>query len=419
MGNVELPVAAAPTGWPKPLRREAYHGCVGRIVDAIRPHTEADPIAVLFQLLVGFGNLIGRHAHFCIDGSNHYTNLFVVLVGESSRGRKGTSWGHARGVLRAIDEEWNSSHIETGLSSGEGLIKAVCDRSPDNAGVEDKRMLVVEPEFANVLKNADRQGNILSVILRQAWDDGNLQVLTVSKTKATGAHISVVGHITSDELRRYLTATEQANGFANRFLWICVRRSKLLPLGGKLTEDLKRDLQHLSDAAIRARLIDGMEFDLDARDMWIDVYPALSRDRTGLLAAVTSRAEAQALRLACQYALIDGSATVGALHLAAALECWRYCEDSAEFIFGDAVGDSTSDQIIAGLKQCPNGLTRDEIRTRVFARHKPADEVTRSLSTLRSIGRVEAIEERTLGRSATRWRLIEETGDARYARKAR
>jgi len=240
-GNVELSVAAAPTGWPKPLPREAYHGCVGRIVDAIRPHTEADPIAILFQLLVGFGNLIGRHAHFWIDGANHYTNLFVVLVGQSSRGRKGTSWGHARGVLKAIDEEWSGSHIETGLSSGEGLIKSVCDRSSDNAGVDDKRMLVVEPEFANVLKNADRQGNILSVILRQAWDDSNLQVLTVSKTKATGAHISVIGHITSDELRRYLTATEQANGFANRFLWICVRRSKLLPLGGRVTEDLKRD----------------------------------------------------------------------------------------------------------------------------------------------------------------------------------
>jgi len=162
-----------------------------------------------------------------------------------------------------------------------------------------------------------------------------------------------------------------------------------------------------------------MEFDLDARDMWIDVYSALSHDRTGLLAAVTSRAEAQTLRLACQYALIDGSATIGAPHLSAALECWRYCEDSAEFIFANAVGDSTADQIMVGLKQCPKGLTRDEIGTIIFARHKPADEITRSLDTLRRLGRVGAIEEKTRGRSATRWRLIEETGDARYARKAR
>ena len=40
--------------------------------------------------------------------------------------------------------------------------------------------------------------------------------MTKSPAKATDAHISVIGHITTDELRRSLTRTEAANGFANR-----------------------------------------------------------------------------------------------------------------------------------------------------------------------------------------------------------
>ncbi|MGH2364009.1 MAG: hypothetical protein ACRDHX_05075 [Chloroflexota bacterium] len=37
-----------------------------------------------------------------------------------------------------------------------------------------------------------------------------------SPTRATDSHVSVVGHITTDELLRYVNATELANGFLNR-----------------------------------------------------------------------------------------------------------------------------------------------------------------------------------------------------------
>ena len=36
--------------------------------------------------------------------------------------------------------------------------------------------------------------------------------------KATDAHISIVGHITEQELHRALAEVEGFNGFANRFL---------------------------------------------------------------------------------------------------------------------------------------------------------------------------------------------------------
>src|SRR5262249_53961795 len=102
-------------------------------------------------------------------------------------------------------------------------------------GVVDKRLLVVESEFASPLCVMKREGNTLSSLLRLAWETGSLRSMTKnSPARATGAHISVIGHITRTELCRHLDETETANGFGNRILWVCARRSKVLPEGGSL-----------------------------------------------------------------------------------------------------------------------------------------------------------------------------------------
>src|SRR5262249_41159737 len=168
-------------------------------------------------------------------------------------------------------------------------------------GISDKRLLVVEPEFASVLKVASREGNTLSAVIRQAWDSGNLKGMTKNNpTRATDAQISIIGHITKDELRRYLDATETANGVANRFVWLCARQSKMLPEGGQLDtvdfSEINRDLKNAIDFAKKTKQMSRNE---DARALWIDVYPDLADGKPGMLGAVTSRAEAQVMRLAC------------------------------------------------------------------------------------------------------------------------
>jgi hypothetical protein len=86
-------------------------------------------------------------------------------------------------------------------------------------GIEDKRLMVIEPEFASTLRVMARQGNTLSPVIRDTWDRGDLRTLVKhSPAKASGTLISIVGHITVDELRCYLDRTEIGNGFANRFL---------------------------------------------------------------------------------------------------------------------------------------------------------------------------------------------------------
>jgi hypothetical protein len=218
--------------WPQ-LHQDALYGLAGDIVQIIEPHTESDPAALLVQLITIFGNRIGRTPHFLVESDGHYANLFIILVGVSSKGRKGTSYGRVKKLIKDADPTFQSP--PGGLVSGEGLIYHVRDaiyttkknsktkeleEVCEDEGVEDKRLLVYESEFSAVLKVLKREGNTLSEILRQAWDSGDLNTLAKNtKTKATNAHISLIGHITKEELKRELDEVSYANGFGNRILW--------------------------------------------------------------------------------------------------------------------------------------------------------------------------------------------------------
>lgn len=364
--------------WPEPLAPEAFHGLAGEIVHTIEPHSEADPAALLIQLLLAFGSVVGRAPHFVAEADRHGINLFAVLVGETSKARKGSSWGHIKALFSEVDPTWAKDRLTTGLSSGEGLIEAVSD-----SVVTDKRLLVVEPELASTLRVMGREGSTLSPTVRHAWDSGNLSVLTKkSPSKATAAHISIVGHITRDELRRYLDRTEAGNGFANRFLFLCVRRSKPLPEGGNLDPNsLSPLVENVKNAANFARSAARVPFDDEARIIWRAVYEPLSDGKPGLLGSVIGRAEAQVVRLACVYALLDRSAAIRRQHLLGAIALWDYCEASARHVFGDALGDPIADELLAALRNAPNGLTRTEIRDH-FGRNKTGDQIDRGLSIL-------------------------------------
>jgi hypothetical protein len=408
-------------GWPAPLMINAYQGLAGEIVQALEPHSEADPVALLIQTLIAFGNVIGRTAHFVAEADRHFLNLFAVLVGASSKGRKGTSWGQIIRLFEFIAPDW-MLRVQSGLSTGEGLIWAVHDpiekQEPVrekkqitgyqkvivDEGVEDKRLLVFEAEFASTLRVLGREGNTLSALVRQAWDRGDLRVLNKnSPAKATGAHISIIGHVTRNELRRYLDATEAGNGFANRILWPCVRRSKSLPEGGRLYDvNFEPMTKQLREAVAVAQDVGEMRRDEPARALWFDIYNELSEGKPGLLGAVTSRAEAQVMRLACLYALLGCERTIRRQHLEAAIAVWRYCEDSAKFIFGDSLGDPVADEILRSLRQSSEGMTRTALRD-LFGRHRNSREITGALQMLSEQGLVYCTSEETEGRTAERW----------------
>ncbi len=397
--------------YPAALPPEAFRGLLGDFVNLVEPHTEADPAALLIQALAAFGSLIGRSACFVADGAAHHTNLFAVIVAASSKGRKGTAWARVRETFSGIDPSWN---VVSGLSSGEGLIWHVRDATPGSGGrqeadlgISDKRLFVCEPEFARVLKVCGREGATLSAVLREAWDTGSLASLTRnSPTRATDAHISVIGHITAEELRRYLTATEAGNGFGNRFLWVCAKRSKCLPDGGYPNRTRLANLQQdLSEVAGRARTMGALRRADAGRDWWHRAYPHLSAGRPGLLGSMTGRAEAQVMRLACLYAAADGRSAIDVPHLDAAQAVWRYCFASAQFIFGTSLGDRAADDLLAALDETgAAGLTRTEITDKVFGRNRSRTEVNQGLRTLTELGLARGVVERNgTGRPVERW----------------
>ena len=393
--------------WPE-LPEAALRGLVGDFVRSIEPHSEADPVALLVQFLVAFGSVIGRTANR-VEADTHYMNLYVALVGETSRGRKGTSWRHIYRLFSDVDPGWS---VASGLSSGEGLIHRVRDAREETKpirqkgrhtgeyestivdhGIQDKRVLVQEPELARTLRVCNRDTNTLSPIIRAAWDTGDLENLTKNATeKATGAHISIVGHITKDELLRHLDSTELANGFANRFIYTCCQRSKFLPEGGSFSASSNLQ-ERLRVAVDFARQGSEIRKDDETRAAWASVYRELSAGKPGLLGAVTARAEAQTMRLASIYALLDSSFLIRVEHLRAALALWSYSEGSASFIFGDTLGDPVADEILRAVRSAgTDGLTRTEI-SKLFSRNQSSAQLARAINSLISRNLVKLVKD--------------------------
>ena len=175
------------------MGQDALHGVAGDFVELVAPQSEADPAALLVQFLVAAGNSFGRTSYISVEGDQHPANEFAVIVGDTSGGRKGTSWGRVCQPLELADPGWRSRNVAGGLASGEGLIWSVRDpiwkkrtdkktgeivEELEDGGVEDKRLLVQESEFSRVLRGMKREGNILSAVLRELWDTGDARSMS-------------------------------------------------------------------------------------------------------------------------------------------------------------------------------------------------------------------------------------------------
>jgi hypothetical protein len=392
-----------PAGWPAPPAPDVYHELLGEIVARIAPHTEADPIAILTQLLVAFGAAVGRGAWFTVEATRHHPNEFMLLTGDSSKARKGSSWDHVRRLIAQVDPQIER-RILTGLSSGEGLIWAVRDPTAQDPGITDQRLLVIEPEFASVLKAASREISTLSPTLRSGWDGRPLAILTrTAPARASSAHIALIGHITQHELRRHTTQIELANGYLNRVLIIACRRQRLLPDGGHhdplhgagLTELLAATLKHAQTAG-------DVRLDPAARELWHDAYRQLARPVPGVLGQITARAEAHTIRLALLYTLADGKRQIGPPHLQAALALHDYAARSAGWALNGATGQPLAEQIHTALTAHPAGLTRSQISD-TLKHNQPAGQIDHALRALQTTGRATVTQLATGGRPAQLW----------------
>lgn len=368
--------------WPI-LNEKVLYGIAGEFVKLATENSEADPAAVLVTLLTRFGVECGPESYFMVGDGRHYPRIFSAIVGASSKARKGTSCKPVERLfdLNGIFEAKNSAgmvtyttarHTPGPLSSGEGIVHAVRDASVEwdkkkkvhvesDPGIIDKRLYVQDEEFASALSCSKREGNTLSAILRNAWDNGTIDPLTkTTKIKATNAHIGICTHITRDELIKKLDETQAVNGFANRFLWVCARRQKLVPFPKPMPHDRLNFIQkQLMKVIIKAREAKRLRFSEETKDLWEAHYPELTKEHQGFIGSIIHRAEPQVTRLSMLYALLDGSEEIKPVHLEAALALWGYCMASVKFIFADKCADPSANRIIESLADGPK--TKSEL----------------------------------------------------------
>jgi hypothetical protein len=390
--------------WPK-LSQGALQGLAGDVVKLIGPQSESDPAALLIQFLTLFGNYVNRKPYCRVGATKHRANLFSLVVGRTSRSRKGTAFDHILAIFKEASAGWTEHCFVTGLSSGEGLIWSVRDQKQKTITERiDKRVLVYEPEFSRVLRVQRREGNILSTTLREAWDGKTMEILTKNApAKATGAHVSMVGHITQDELRRELSTTDQRNGYANRFLFVCAKRSRKLAHGGNVEEkELTSLAKRVREARESARNIEELKRSKQADKEWEEWYDEVP-DFPGMLGAITDRAEPQVVRLSMIYALLERSKIVRTRHLRAGLAVWSYCEASARYIFRTVVGDKNADRIYEALRRVgTKGMSKTDIRE-LFNRNLDEERTDQALELLRENRLAYCKQEPTAGRPVERW----------------
>lgn len=422
----DVPLARA---WPT-LRPEALPGLAGRVVAAATADSEADPAAVLMTFLAWFGAAVGNGPRISIGEKAHCARLFVAIVGATARARKGTSKAQAGRLMREAQEGDAAGapacpYTSGPLSSGEGLIYAVRDGDDSGAedadpGVTDKRLIVIEEELGAALRAMQRQGNTLSTALRDFWDasgqwDRIAPITKSSRIGATNPHVAIVGHITAAELGDLLASNDLHNGLANRFLWACARRTRQVSRPKPIPDDTAQALAGEIAAALAVgRVRERMTLTPQAWALWDRLYPRLTADRPGAWGAATARAEAQTLRLALLYALLDQAEHIDVAQLKSGAAVWQYCQNSASYVFAEAIEESGDGrQLLDALRAAPNQeLTQTQIGHAVFKKHKSRRELTALLGQLQESGRITSdVRKGDAPRAVTYWRLTAGFGD--------
>jgi hypothetical protein len=411
------------------LNAAALHGLAGDIVRGIGEETEADPAALLATVLVGFGNAAGPQAHALVQSAQHPARLFIAIVGATSDARKGTSFATVKPFLQAMDPDWFEECQLKAFGSGEAVVSHFnppaqgskrrrassdddddydgdndCDSDADDDEMVDtkidRRAFIKEEELSSVFKVNTRSGSNSSSIFRSAWDGESLENRTKRAIlKAKDTHISLLGHITPDELLRTLGGSDVANGFANRILFVLARRVRRLPSGGNVPTSVVQALgMRLREAVAFAKTVGVMTRDAAAEERWESIYHA-EPARPGVVGILCGRGEAQMLRLSVIYALLDKSPVIRVEHVLAAEAFWRYCAATVQYIWrGKLTSNPTTAKLLAELHRIqPNGLSRQE-QSKLFSGHKTEHDLARARAELFEAGLAREEQVRTKGR---------------------
>ena len=340
------------------------YGLVGDVARAGSEGTETNAHAIAANFMAYLSCAIGRGVYLPIGNTRHHARLFCLHIGRSGRGRKGDAVSlvlRIDAALRTIDDAFAPQVHRGGLSTREGLAALIHDGyrqgRQEVPAIEDKRLWVVESEFANVLHQGRRDGNTLSAALRDCWDGIDLKPATKSnRVYASDPHVCLSGAISPSELRGLMSAREMSNGFANRFLMIWAERSRMLPFPKETPQAVvehlaRRTLEVL--AFVRADRHDErehlkMELSPQAQWRYAQLYRGELHDGIddGAIGAMLERRAPMLLRLAMLMALTDLQTRIDVPHIDAAMAWIRHATASVRFVFVSAAEEAKLAQVL-------------------------------------------------------------------------
>jgi len=386
------------------------YGIAGQIVRKAGKYCEAHPAGMYVDLLVSLGNIMGRHAYFKVGASKHFTNEFMVRVGNTSTARKGTGRDAINEPLQFIDGNWYTNRVVSGFGSGEAIVGLIADpmsqkvrdnKSPNGfktivkPGVDDKRLYIREGEAASIFQLAAKKESRADIVLRDGWDGLPLKNLVKGMTEGVNnsascqePHLSISGDTTRDELKRRMPDGADQNGFGNRFLYTYVHRVKLCPNGGPQL-DWTDEIVQLHKIIQFARSVGYVPMTNAARKMWGRMYVKIEEEVGQLPAlpqAMCARGVAHVRRIALILAILDMKDAVDSEHLQAAKKLWDYCQESARFIFAGETKEQV--QIVNWMRLNPGPATVRQIVDEVFHRNRPVEWIKAQLDGLVVIGRL-------------------------------
>lgn len=371
-----------------PTTSKAFNGPLGGLINEIKDRTEASESSVLCHCLAMYGHVVGRNACVKLGDIIQYPNLFFSLVGDSGYGSKGTSRSIAQKIVEATIPDETILRIVSGIGSGQAIIEMVRDprmktvkgKEELDLGITDKRLQIIEEEFGTILSNQERSGDKTSHILRQAWEGSKLQSATLSNPfTATDAHISLIGHVTAEELRKYSKGrTSTVDGFYNRFLWIWTNSSKTIPIPQAISSELFQTMLQLPDSDLfnHSNNNGSVAFELSEDSIeWWKQKAAILKNPDSPTAFLTARTRPQVLRLALIYAILDCETEIKLPHLESALSLVEYSNSVVNYLFANGF----SENALKVLKrfQTKRTLTRTEISHGVFQKNQKAVEIDR------------------------------------------
>jgi hypothetical protein len=387
---------------------DIYYGLSGDIIRKAARYNEAHPAGMLLDLLVSLGSIFGRSCYFNTNSTKHYSNEFMVRVGDSSYSRKGSGRDEIDRLLRYVDREWFDTRTLSGFGSAEAIIDQIRDSSVQSRfdkrsnsyvtthvpGVSDKRLCVREGEMASVFLLAGKAESRADVVMRDGWDGKPLRNVVKGKTSdgisnslvCIDPHLVISGDTTRSELVSKMPDGADENGFGNRFIYVYVYRTQLCPLGGPEI-DWSSDAAKLYDVIQFAKKQGCVGLTPSAKIVWLRMYTQIENSHLpGLAGKMTSRAAAHIRRLAMIYAMLDLSPAVDVKHLRTAQSLWNYCEDSAQYIFNGTTKDQV--KLVSWMRKQTEPITLPAIREGFYQRHKKAEHVKQVVKDLIRVGLV-------------------------------